>query len=125
MEAAYPAARNLRAKHFDLHAQYGCHKRDPEYLGVNSRKVFAFAVELYEKTGIAVDFVNLAGGIGIPYHAEDEPTDIEAISLQIKKAYDETIGRSTLPPVSLYMELGIYMTGWVSIAMKMIWTKCV
>jgi diaminopimelate decarboxylase len=111
LEAAYPAARDLGANRFGLHTQYGCHKRDPEYLGTNTRKVFAFAVELYEKTGIAVDFVNLAGGIGIPYRAEDEPANIEAISQQIKKAYYETIGKSALHPVSLYMELGIYMTG--------------
>ena len=111
LEAAYPTVHNLGAKHFGIHAQFGCHKRNPEFFGINARKVFAFAAELFEKTGIVIDFVNLAGGIGIPYHAEDEPADIEAISLQIKRAYDETIGKSTLPPVSLYTELGIYMTG--------------
>jgi diaminopimelate decarboxylase len=111
LEAAYPAVRNLGAKRFGLHTQFGCHKRDPEFFGINARRVFAFTVKLFEKAGIVIDFVNLAGGIGIPYHAEDEPTDIEAISMQIKKAYDETIGKSTLPPVSLYTELGIYMTG--------------
>lgn len=111
LEAAYPAVRKSGAKRFGIHSQFGCHKRDPEFFGTNARKIFAFAVELFEKTGVAVDFVNLAGGIGIPYHDEDEPADIEAFSMNIKKAYDETIGRSALPPVSVYLELGIFMTG--------------
>lgn len=111
LEAAYPEVRDLGAKRLGIHAQFGCHKRDPDFFGINARKVFAFAVELFEKTGIVIDFVNLAGGIGIPYHADDEPANIEVISQQIKTAYDETIGKSALPPVSLYTELGIYMTG--------------
>lgn len=111
LETAYPAVRNLGAKRFGIHTQFGCDKRDPEFLAINARKVFTFVVELFEKTGIVINFINLAGGIGIPYYADDEPTDIEAISLQIKIAYDETIGKSTLPPVSLYTELGIHMTG--------------
>jgi diaminopimelate decarboxylase len=111
LETTYEQLHRAGVKHFGIHTQFGCHKRDPEHFGNNAYHIFAFIVELYEKTGIAIEFVNLAGGIGIPYHEEEEPTDIEAISYHIKDAYDNTIGKSSLPPVSLFTELGINMTG--------------
>jgi diaminopimelate decarboxylase len=101
----------LGVKHFGIHAQFGCHKRDAEFFGNNSRKIFEYVVDLYKNTGIKVDFINLAGGLGIPFLPEDSPTDIEAISYCIKKAYDETIVNAGLAPISLFTELGIYMTG--------------
>ncbi len=101
----------LGVKRFGIHAQFGCHKRDAKYFGNNSRKIFQYIVDLYKNTGIKVDFVNLAGGLGIPFLPEDSPTDIEAISYCIKKAYDETIVKAGLAPISLFTELGIYMTG--------------
>lgn len=101
----------LGVKHFGIHAQFGAHKRNPEYFGNNSRKVFEYLIDLYNNTGIKVDFINLAGGIGISYLPEDSPTDIEAISNCIKKAYEETIVDAGLSPISLFTEFGIYMTG--------------
>jgi diaminopimelate decarboxylase len=101
----------LGSKRFGIHAQFGCHKKDPQHFGNNSRKIFAYAVDLYKNTGIKVDFINLAGGLGIPFLPEDTPADIEAIIGCIKEAYDETIGNAGLDPISLFTELGIYMTG--------------
>lgn len=109
--ACFNYLKKLGVKHFGIHAQFGCHKRDAEFFGYNSRKIFKYVVDLYENAGIKVDFVNLAGGIGIPFLPEDSPTDIEAISSSIKKAYDETIVKAGLAPISLFTELGIYMTG--------------
>lgn len=111
LELTYSRLQKAGVKHFGIHTQFGCHKRDPEHFGKSAYPIFEFIVELYEKTGIVIEFVNLAGGIGIPYHEYDEPTDIEAISQHIKTAYDNTIGKSKLPPVSLFTELGISMTG--------------
>ncbi|MBV7272115.1 diaminopimelate decarboxylase [Clostridium sp. PL3] len=113
-EQIYDAFRKLQklgVKHFGIHAQFGCHKRDANYFGDNSHKVFQYVVDLYRNTGIRVDFINLAGGIGIPFLPENSPADIEAISSCIKKAYDETIVKAGLNPISLFTELGIYMTG--------------
>lgn len=66
---------------------------------------------MYRNTGIKVDFINLAGGIDIPFLPEDSPADIEEISYCIKKAYDETIVKAGLHPILLFTELGIYITG--------------
>jgi len=101
----------LGVKHFGIHTQFGCHKRDAEFFEKNARKLFKYLVDLYKNTGIKVDFINLAGGIGIPFLPEDSPTDIDAISCCIKRAYDEIIVTAGLAPISLFTELGIYMTG--------------
>jgi len=101
----------LGVKHFGIHAQFGSHKKDAEFFGNYSRKIFKYVVDLYKNTGIKVDFINLAGGIGIPFLSEDSKADIEAISYCIKKAYEETIVHEGLAPISLFTELGIYMTG--------------
>jgi len=103
--------KKLGVKQFGIHAQFGSHKRDAEYFGNNSRKIFEYVVDLHKNTGIKVDFINLAGGLGIHFLPEDSPTDIEAIGHCIKKAYDETIINAGLAPISLFTELGIYMTG--------------
>ena len=101
----------LGVKHFGIHAQFGSHKKDAEFFGNYSRKIFKYVVDLCKNTGIKVDFINLAGGIGIPFLSEDSKADIEAISYCIKKAYEETIVHEGLAPISLFTELGIYMTG--------------
>ncbi|AOT69480.1 diaminopimelate decarboxylase family protein [Geosporobacter ferrireducens] len=101
----------LGVNRFGIHTQFGAHKRDADYFGNNSRKVFRFVIDLYNNTGIKVDFINLAGGLGIPFLPDDSPANIEAISYSIKKAYDETIVAAGLDPISLFTELGIYMTG--------------
>jgi diaminopimelate decarboxylase len=101
----------LGVQRFGVHAQFGAHKRDPEYFGNNARKIFQYIIELYENTKIKVEFINLAGGLGIPFLPEDPPTDLEAVSSCIKKAYDETITAAGLDPISLFTELGIFMTG--------------
>jgi diaminopimelate decarboxylase len=101
----------LGAKRFGIHAQFGAHKRDPEYFGINARKIFACAADLYKATGMKADFINLAGGAGIPYLPEEPETDIFGISRRIEEAYCETLGAAGLSPVPLYTELGIHMTG--------------
>ena len=113
-EQIYDGFRNLQksgAKRFGIHAQFGSHKRDAEYFGHNAHKIFQYIIELYENTKIKVEFINLAGGLGIPFLYEDSPADIDAVSECIKKAYDETIKAAGLDPISLFTELGIFMTG--------------
>lgn len=101
----------LGAKRFGIHAQFGAHKRDAKYFGDSARKIFEYVLDLYKNISIKVDFINLAGGLGIPFIPEDSKANLEAISFNIKEAYDETIVKVGLAPISLFTELGIYMTG--------------
>ena len=98
-------------RRFGLHCQFGCHRREADYFGENARMLFQEIVDLFQQTGIRFEFINLAGGVGIPYHDEDSPTDIEAISREIRLAYEDILGAAGLIPTPIYLELGIYMTG--------------
>ncbi len=96
---------------YGLHSQFGCHRTEADYFGENARLLFQNAVDIYKETGLKPQFINLAGGLGIPYKENSESADINDISLSIKKAYDEVLGAAGLTPVSLYLEFGIFMTG--------------
>lgn len=103
--------KQLGVKRFGIHTQFGCHRREPEYFGIYSSMLFELAIDLYRATGIRVEFMNLAGGMGIPFSPEDSQCSIEQTSHCIKQAYENTIVRSGLDPIPLFTELGIYMTG--------------
>lgn len=111
LKAGFPELKRLGAKRFGLHAQFGSHRREAGYFGENARWLFEAAVELYRALGIKVEFINIAGGVGIPYAPEDSEADMEAISERIREAYEEVIVRAGLDPIALYSEFGIYMTG--------------
>ncbi len=105
---------NLKEKgvrRFGLHSQFGCHRTEADYFGENARNLFQKVVHIHNKTGIRFDFINLAGGLGIPYKEDTPAADLEAVSLSIKKAYEEVLGAAGLTPIPLYLEFGIFMTG--------------
>ena len=72
--------------------------------------MFNLAIELKQKVGVELEFINLGGGIGIPYRPEDNPVDLEAVGEGIHKLYDEMLVKNGLHPM-LAMESGRAMTG--------------
>lgn len=98
-------------RHFGLHSQFGCHRREADYFGSNARLLFQKAVEISQKTGIHFEFINLAGGLGVPYRENEDGADIREVSQKIKEAYEEVLMPSIQAPLPLYLELGIFMTG--------------
>jgi len=103
--------KKLGVTRFGMHSQFGSHKTDSSFFGDNARILFQTAVDIYKETGIKLDFINFAGGLGIPYKNDAPAADIELVSLRIKAAYDEILVASGLAPIPLYLELGIFMTG--------------
>jgi diaminopimelate decarboxylase len=73
--------------------------------------LFDLVVEIYQTTGIKIEFVNFGGGIGIPYRPEEKRVDLNLISREIKRAYEEKIEGAGLAPVRITMELGRAITG--------------
>lgn len=98
-------------KRFGIHCQFGCHQRDANYFGENAKSVFEQIVIISKKSDVTFEFVNLAGGIGIPYQEEEEETNIEAISNAMRHAYEATLSQNFSIPIPLFLELGIFMTG--------------
>lgn len=98
-------------RRFGLHNQFGCHRTETDYFEENARSLFEEVVDICHKTGIKFEFINLAGGLGIPYKDDADGADIEAVSHAIQKAYKDILEPAGLAPLPLYIEFGIFMTG--------------
>ncbi|QEY33662.1 diaminopimelate decarboxylase [Caproiciproducens galactitolivorans] len=103
--------RSYGAKRFGLHAFLASNTTDDAYYPTLAGILFRTAVDLYKQTGIAVSFINLSGGIGIPYRPEQKPADIEKIGEGVRMAYEEILVPAGLKNVDIYTELGRYILG--------------
>ncbi len=95
------------AKRFGLHAFLCSCTTDPNYYPELARLLCRVGRELAAETGLTFSFLNLSGGIGIPYRPEEQPADIDAIGRGVRAAYEDT----DVGDVTLKTELGRYMTG--------------
>lgn len=102
--------RSLGAKRFGLHAFLASNTTDPNYYPALARVLFETAVELKNETGAQIGFVNLSGGIGIPYLPDEKEADIEWIGREVRRAYEEVIVPAGME-ISIFTELGRYITG--------------
>lgn len=103
--------REKGASEFGLHAFLASNTLTNEYYPALARVLFETAVWLKNKTGIKVSFINLSGGIGIPYHPEDKPNDIAKIGRLVRSEYDAILAPEGMGGVALYTELGRFMLG--------------
>ena len=108
---AYRTAQKKGAQRFGLHAMIVSNQRSEDILVEAARLLFGLAVEIHEKTGIRVEFINLGGGIGIPYSPVDPMVDIEKYARGVHKAYKEIIVKNGLAPIRVVMESGRAVTG--------------
>jgi len=76
-----------------------------------AKVLFELAVKLQKETGVHIKFINLSGGIGIPYTPDQEPNDIRAIGDGVRRVYEEVLVPAGMGDVALYTELGRYMMG--------------
>ena len=100
----------LGAVEFGLHAFLVSNTTDDDYYPALAKKLFKTAVELNEETGANFTFVNLSGGIGIPYRPYEKETDIRYIGEEVKLQYDRIVTPSKLK-LRIFTELGRYITG--------------
>jgi diaminopimelate decarboxylase len=113
-EQMFEGFRILKAKgveHFGIHAFLASNTVSNEYYPTLARQLFQLAAELHEETGAHIAFVNLSGGIGIPYRPDQEPNDIRKIGEGVRAAYEEILIPAGMDDVAVYTELGRYMTG--------------
>ena len=100
----------LGAEEFGLHAFLVSNTTDDDYYPALAKKLFKTVVELHEETGANVTFVNLSGGIGIPYRPYEKETDIRYIGEEVKHQYERIVTPSGLK-IRIFTELGRYITG--------------
>ena len=97
------------AKHFGIHAFLASNTVTNEYYPTLAKTLFEVAVKLEKETGADIKFINLSGGIGIPYKPDQEPNDIAAIAEGVRKVYEEVLVPAGMGDVALYTELGRFM----------------
>ena len=107
MEAySYLAAHG--AKEFGMHAFLASNTVTNDYYPTLAGILFSLAVEIKEKTGVSLSFINLSGGIGIPYRPDQPEVDIQAVGEGVRRAYETVCPEGR---IAVKSELGRWMTG--------------
>ena len=111
-EQMFEAFRALKAKgaeNFGIHAFLASNTVTNEYYPLLAKVLFEVAVKLHQETGARIRFINLSGGIGIPYRPDQEPNDIMVIGEGVRKVYEEVLVPAGMGDVALFTELGRFM----------------
>ncbi len=98
-------------KHFGIHAFLASNTVTNEYYPSLAAQLFELAVELKKETGADIRFINLSGGVGIPYLPDQEGNDIAAIGEGVHREYDRILGANGMGDVAIYTEMGRFMLG--------------
>ena len=106
---AYRIMKDKGVKHFGIHSFLASNTVTNDYYPTLAKQLFELAVELKEKTGAHIAFINLSGGVGVPYKPEQGANDIYAIGEGVRKAYEEVLIPAGMGDVAIYTELGRFM----------------
>ena len=111
MFEAYKILKSKGVKKFGIHAFLASNTVTNEYYPQLAKQLFELAVELKKETGADIKFINLSGGVGIPYRPDQEGNDIYAIGQGVHEAYDEILVPAGMGDVAIYCEMGRVMMG--------------
>ena len=110
----YDAFRILKAngvEEFGIHSFLVSNAVTNDYYPMLAKLLFELAVDVQKETGCHIKFINLSGGIGIPYKPGQEKNDIFAIGEGVRKVYEQILVPAGMGDVALYTEMGRYVTG--------------
>lgn len=108
----FDAFRTLKAKgakRFGIHAFLASNTVTNEYYPKLAGILFELAVRLQQETGAKIAFINLSGGIGVPYRPEEQPNDIAVIGEGVRQQYEAILAPAGMDDVAIFTELGRYM----------------
>ena len=108
---AFKYMKQKGVKHFGIHAFLASNTVANEYYPALARILFQLAVDVQKETGVHIAFINLSGGVGIPYRPSQEPNDIMAIGEGVHQAYDEVLVPAGMDDVAIYTEMGRFILG--------------
>lgn len=107
----YEICKAKGVKRFGLHTMIASNELNADYFIETAKMLFELAVDIFNKTGVKLEFINLGGGIGIPYKPEQTAVDYEYVGSGIKKMYEKYIKSNNLGDIKLFMECGRTITG--------------
>ncbi len=111
MKEAFTILKGKGVRHFGMHAFLASNTVTNDYYPELAKQLFSVAVEIKEETGIAVEFINLSGGVGIAYKPEQSENDIAVIGEGVHKAFDEILVPNGMGNVAIFTEMGRFIMG--------------
>lgn len=111
MFEAFRVLKEKGAEEFGIHAFLASNTVTNEYYPVLAKELFELAVKLEQETGADIKFINLSGGVGIPYTPDMEANDIRVIGAGVKEVYEEVLAPAGMGDVAIYSEMGRFMMG--------------
>lgn len=96
-------------KHFGMHAFLASNTVTNDYYPTLAKELFELAVRIKKEVGVSLDFINLSGGVGIPYKPDQEGNDIEVIGEGVHRVYDEVLTPNGLENIRIFTEMGRFM----------------
>lgn len=111
MLEAYKICKNLGVKHFGLHTMVASNELNPDFFIDTAKIVFDLVLEVQKECGVNIEFVDLGGGVGIPYKPGDKKVDLNYVAKGIRSLYDKMIVPSGLDPLEICFECGRPITG--------------
>ena len=92
-----------------MHAFLASNTLTNDYYPTLAGIMFRTAVEIKEKTGVEISFINLSGGVGIPYKPDQPANDIAVIGEKVREKFEEILVPAGLGNISIFTELGRFM----------------
>ena len=108
---AYKILKAKGAEEFGIHAFLASNTVTNDYYPMLAEVLFELAVKLQKETGCHITFINLSGGVGIPYKPDQEPNDIRVIGEGVRKVYEKVLVPAGMGDVKLCTEMGRFMMG--------------
>lgn len=106
---AYKRLSELGVEEFGIHSFLASNTLSNDYYPALAKILFELAVEIKEKTGVKLSFINLSGGVGISYTPDAPANDIAVIGEGVHKVYDEVLVPAGMGDVAIFTELGRFM----------------
>lgn len=107
----YKILKEKGVERFGIHAFLVSNTVTNDYYPTLARTLFELCVEIKEKTGVQMNFINLSGGVGIAYKPDQTPNDIRAIGAGVEKVFNEVLVPAGMGDVNIYTEMGRFMMG--------------
>lgn len=108
--AAISVLKEKGVREFGVHAMLSSCSLNEDYYPSLAEELFSLAVRIKESQGVSLSFIDMSGGIGIPYRPEEKPVDIRAVGAEVKKVYDRLLVPEGIKP-AIFTELGRFITG--------------
>lgn len=108
---AYKICKAEGVKHFGLHTMVASNELNPDFFVDTAKLLFELCAEIKEKCGVRIEFVDLGGGLGIPYKPDQKAINYDELAKGIRAEYDRVVVPAGLDPLEIYWECGRPITG--------------